>query len=72
MIALSEEHTKFQSTQKCPMCGSFQLWPRYIHDNGSEVPSFTALEEMDPCTVAACSMCGKQWYVFAMHVRWSR
>lgn len=62
---LSEEHQRFCSFMKCPLCNQFPIIPNYFQNNGTKIRRNVAISDMDILTVAECPRCRQRWSVFA-------
>lgn len=62
---LSEEHQRFCSLMKCPLCKKFPIIPNYFQHNGTKIRRNVAISDMDISTIAECPKCSQRWSVFS-------
>ncbi len=62
---LSEEHQRYFSLMKCPLCKKFPIIPNYFQHNGTKIRRNVAIPDMDISTIAKCPRCKQGWSVFA-------
>ena len=70
MFGLSKEQTSFQFTNKCPLCNSWPIIPRYFKPNGQKTSALNILWLMDRDTAAECPKCNQRWRVFKAKNKW--
>jgi hypothetical protein len=64
VFGLSKEQTRFQRSNKCPLCGKFPILPSYSLPNGKRLSPIVFLPTMARSAIATCKKCGGRWPVF--------